>query len=34
MIDLFEFPTGANRDPADYPKSAQVHSVRGYRPAR
>jgi glycosyl hydrolase family 16 len=33
MIDLFEFPTGAHRDPADYPKSARVRAVRGYRPA-
>ena len=31
MVDLFEFPTGDVRDVADYPKSAQVRSVRGYR---
>jgi hypothetical protein len=31
MVDLFEFPTSTQRDPADYPKSAQVLSVRGYR---
>jgi hypothetical protein len=30
MVDLFEFPTGDERDPADYPKSALVRSVRGY----
>jgi hypothetical protein len=30
MIDLFEFPAETSRDPADYPKTAQVHSVRGY----
>ena len=30
MIDLFEFPAGPERPPADYPKSARVHSVRGY----
>jgi hypothetical protein len=32
MIDLFEFPTGSVRDPATYPKTGQVASVRGYRP--
>jgi hypothetical protein len=32
MIDLFEFPVGPERDPADYPKSADVLTVRGYRP--
>lgn len=31
MIDLFEFPTDDHRDPRDYPKSALVRSVRGYR---
>ena len=31
MVDLFEFPTCDVRDVADYPKSAQVRSVRGYR---
>jgi hypothetical protein len=40
MVDLFEFPTGDAgdagadrdaRDPAGYPKSALVRSVRGYR---
>jgi hypothetical protein len=31
MIDLFEFPEVADRDPRLYPKSAYVHSVRGYR---
>ena len=31
MIDLFEFPTSDERDPANYPKSAHVRSVRGYR---
>jgi hypothetical protein len=31
MIDLFEFPTDDHRDPNDYPKSALVRSVRGYR---
>ena len=32
MIDLFEFPAGPVRDPAAYPKTGQVASVRGYRP--
>lgn len=32
MVDLFEFPTDGDRDPARYPKSAQVRAVRGYRP--
>jgi hypothetical protein len=32
MIDLFEFPTGSVRDPATYPKTGRVASVRGYRP--
>jgi hypothetical protein len=31
MVDLFEFPTTEERDDADYPKSAQVVSVRGYQ---
>lgn len=31
MVDLFEFPAGDVRDVADYPKSAHVSSVRGYR---
>jgi beta-glucanase (GH16 family) len=31
LIDLFEFPVGAGRDPSDYPKSARVREVRGYR---
>jgi hypothetical protein len=31
MIDLFEFPT-AERDPANYPKTAHVTAVRGYQP--
>ena len=34
MIDLFEFPEGADRDPRRYPKSARVNAVRGYRPRR
>ena len=34
MIDLFEFPEGADRDPAEYPKVAEVKAVRGYRRAR
>jgi hypothetical protein len=34
MVDLFEFPTGETRDPADYPKTATIGSVRGYRPVR
>ena len=32
MVDLFEFPEGADRDPAAYPKVAEVGPVRGYRP--
>ena len=32
MIDLFEFPAGPVRDPAAYPKTGQVASVRGYQP--
>ncbi|QTV79356.1 glycoside hydrolase family 16 protein [Microbacterium sp. NIBRBAC000506063] len=31
MIDLFEFPASALRKEAEYPKSACVHGVRGYR---
>jgi hypothetical protein len=31
MLDLFEFPDGAERDPAAYPKFAEVKAVRGYR---
>jgi hypothetical protein len=31
MVDLFEFPTSTQRHPADYPKAADVLSVRGYR---
>jgi ribosomal protein S18 acetylase RimI-like enzyme len=31
MVDLFEFPEGAGRDPAAYPKLGEVRSVRGYR---
>jgi hypothetical protein len=31
MIDLFEFPGAADRDPRLYPKSAYENSVRGYR---
>jgi glycosyl hydrolase family 16 len=31
MVDLFEFPDGAERDPAAYPKTAEVKAVRGYR---
>lgn len=31
MIDLFEFPGGAARDPSSYPKTAHVNAVRGYR---
>lgn len=34
MLDLFEFPTGTDRDPARYPKSAQIRDVRAYGPAR
>jgi hypothetical protein len=33
MVDLFEFPTVDERDPALYPKSAQVHVIRGYEPS-
>lgn len=31
MVDLFEFPDGPERDPAAYPKVAEVKAVRGYR---
>ena len=31
MVDLFEFPEGAGRDPAAYPKTGEVKAVRGYR---
>jgi hypothetical protein len=31
MVDLFEFPDGPERDPAAYPKIAEVRTVRGYR---
>jgi hypothetical protein len=31
MVDLFEFPDGPERDPADYPKAAEVSAVRGHR---
>ena len=31
MLDLFEFPDGADRDPALYPKHGDVAAVRGYR---
>jgi hypothetical protein len=31
MVDLFEFPDGPERDPAAYPKIAEVRAVRGYR---
>ncbi len=27
MVDLFEFPVSDHRDPADYPKTAMIHSV-------
>ena len=33
MVDLFEFPEGAGRDPAAYPKFGEVDSIRGYRRA-
>ena len=32
MIDLFEFPEGSHRLPADYPKTAIIHRVRAYEP--
>ncbi len=31
MVDLFEFPAGADRDRAAYPKIGEVKAVRGYR---
>ena len=31
MVDLFEFPDAADRDPEAYPKHAEVTAVRGYR---
>lgn len=31
LVDLFEFPAGPERDPADYPKVGDVAAVRGYR---
>lgn len=34
MVDLFEFPESCDRDPAVYPKVAEVGAVRGYRRAR
>lgn len=34
MLDLFEFPSGPDRDPAAYPKHGDVAAVRGYRPRR
>ena len=33
MVDLFEFPRGADRDPNAYPKLGEVKAVRGYRRA-
>jgi hypothetical protein len=33
MVDLFEFPDGPDRDPAAYPKVAEVKAVRGHRAA-
>jgi hypothetical protein len=30
MVDLFEFPEGTERDPAAYPKTADVRAVRGW----
>jgi Glycosyl hydrolases family 16 len=30
MVDLFEFPEDDDREPVDYPRSAEVRSVRGY----
>jgi glycosyl hydrolase family 16 len=33
MVDLFEFPVTADRDPASYPKLAEVKAVRGHRTA-
>jgi beta-glucanase (GH16 family) len=31
MVDLFEFPAGADRDTDAYPKIGEVTAVRGYR---
>jgi hypothetical protein len=31
LVDLFEFPAGPERDPATYPKTAEVLTVRGHR---
>ena len=31
MVDLFEFPEHPERDPAAYPKIAEVKAVRGHR---
>jgi hypothetical protein len=31
MVDLFEFPTDDRREEVDYPKSARIRGVRGYR---
>jgi hypothetical protein len=31
MVDLFEFPETAERDPSAYPKAAEVRAVRGHR---
>jgi Glycosyl hydrolases family 16 len=31
MVDFFEFPQATDRDPAGYPKTAEVNAVRGYR---
>jgi Glycosyl hydrolases family 16 len=33
MVDLFEFPVSPDRDPARYPKLAEVKAVRGHRSA-
>jgi ribosomal protein S18 acetylase RimI-like enzyme len=33
MVDLFEFPEGASRDPGAYPKIGEVAAVRGYQRA-
>jgi hypothetical protein len=30
LVDLFEFPAGPERDPAAYPKTAEVRAVRGF----
>lgn len=31
LVDLFEFPSGPERDPRAYPKTGEVAAVRGYR---